>query len=192
MSEPQAQNQELASKIRKSVTRMVAVTVGMLAFVWFGLVPMYDLICEWTGITGRTTSASEEQMFEVVDRDIRVQFLARNGAEMPWDFRPVVTHVTAKPGEIVQVDFYARNGTNQDMIGQAIPSLAPFESTPYFHKTACFCFDQQPLAAGEDIKMAMVFQIDPDLPEWIKTINLSYTLYEVPQRRQDLAAARTE
>ncbi|MHA7878712.1 MAG: cytochrome c oxidase assembly protein [Saccharospirillum sp.] len=188
MSEPQAQNPELASKIRKSVTKMVATTVGMLAFVWFGLVPMYDLICEWTGITGRTTSASEEQLFEVQDRDIRVQFLARNGAEMPWDFRPVVSQVTAKPGEIVRVDFYARNPTDQDMIGQAIPSLAPFESTPYFHKTACFCFDQQPLAAGEEVEMAMVFQIDPELPDWIKTINLSYTLYEVPESRQEMAA----
>jgi cytochrome c oxidase assembly protein Cox11 len=36
--------------------------------------------------------------------------------------------------------------------------------------------------------MAMVFQIDPELPDWIKTINLSYTLYEVPESRQDMAA----
>lgn len=170
------------------VVKSLLAVVGMLAFVFFGLVPMYNLICEWTGITGRTNEASLVQDFEVsADRPIKVQFLASNNADMPWEFRPVVRQVTASPGELVQVAFYARNTTRRDMTAQAIPSLSPFEVTPYFHKTECFCFNQQPLTAGEDTEMGLVFQIDPDLPPWVKTISLSYTLYDVT-KQQEMAA----
>lgn len=27
--------------------------------------------------------------------------------------------------------------------------------------------------------MGLVFQIDPDLPDWVKTISLTYTLFDV-------------
>ena len=172
------------------VVKSLLVAVGMLAFVFVGLVPMYNLICEWTGITGRTKAASEVQNFVVAeDRPIKVQFLATNNADMPWEFRPMVKQVTAKPGELVQVNFYARNRTRRDMTAQAIPSLAPFESTPYFHKTECFCFNQQPLAAGEEVEMGLVFQIDPDLPDWVRTISLSYTLYDITEQ-QEVASAK--
>lgn len=167
------------------VVKSLLVVVGMLAFVFVGLVPMYNLICEWTGITGRTNEASEVQSFVVAeDRPIKVQLLATNNADMPWEFRPMIKQVTAKPGELVQVNFYARNTTRRDMIAQAIPSLSPFESTPYFHKTECFCFNQQPLAAGEEVEMGLVFQIDPDLPDWVKTISLSYTLYDITEQQE--------
>lgn len=80
--------------------------------------------------------------------------------------------------------YYARNKTRRDMVAQAIPSLAPFEVTPYFHKTECFCFQQQPLTPGEDVEMGLVFQIDPDLPVWVNTISLSYTLFDVTEQKE--------
>lgn len=170
------------------IVKMVSVVFGMLAFVFVGLVPMYNLICEWTGITGRTNEASLVQDFQVDEqRSIKVQFLANNNADMPWEFRPTVKTITAKPGEVVQVSYFAKNATPRDMTAQAIPSLSPFEVTPYFHKTECFCFNQQPLTAGEDVEMALVFQIDPDLPAWIQTISLSYTLYDVSSEQKSAA-----
>lgn len=166
----------------KVVLSSLAVVVGMVAFVFLVLRPMYYLICEWTGVTGSSFDVVEAQPFEVqTDRPIRVQFLATNNANMPWQFRPVQTEITAHPGELVTVAYFARNTSRRDMVAQAVPSLTPFEATNFFMKTECFCFNQQPLAAGEETEMALVFQIDPDLPDWVKTISLTYSLFDITE-----------
>lgn len=164
----------------KVVLTSIGVVIGMVLFVFYVLRPMYYLICEWTGITGSTFETVEAQPFEVqMDRPIKVQFLATNNATMSWKFRPTMNEVIAHPGELIQVSYYARNGSRRDMVAQAVPSLTPFEATNYFLKTECFCFNQQPLAAGEETEMGLVFQIDPDLPDWVKTITLTYSLFDV-------------
>jgi cytochrome c oxidase assembly protein subunit 11 len=77
--------------------------------------------------------------------------------------------------------FYARNPLPKDMVAQAIPSVSPARAAEYFHKTECFCFNQQPLAGGEQAEMPLQFIVDQDLPVDIKTITLSYTLFDVTE-----------
>lgn len=169
----------------KVVATSVAAVIGMLLFVFFVLRPMYFLICEWTGITGSTFDVVEAQPFEVdMDRPIKVQFIAMNNATMPWEFRPMTREVIAHPGEVIQVSYFARNASRRDMTAQAVPSLSPFEATKYFLKTECFCFNQQPLSAGTETEMGLVFQIDPDLPSWVKTISMTYTLFDITSASQ--------
>ena len=73
------------------------------------------------------------------------------------------------------------------MVAQAIPSVSPFSAAAYFHKTECFCFNQQPLEAWGEAEMPLVFIVDRDLPPAVKTITLSYTLFDVTDR-VDVAA----
>lgn len=157
----------------------LASVAGMFAF-GFALVPLYDVFCEITGINGKTSGRYEptETAAADMDRTIKVQFLAQNGPDMPWLFRPVDRSVEVHPGEPTTINFYAENPTGRDMVGQAVPSLSPSEGTLYFHKTECFCFNQQPLAAGQNTKMPLVFIVDPDLPDYITKLTLSYTLYD--------------
>ncbi|MCK0106693.1 cytochrome c oxidase assembly protein [Marinobacter sp. S0848L] len=157
----------------------MAGVVGMFAF-GFALVPLYDVFCDITGINGKTSGRYEAGTGEQVDenRTVTVQFLASNGPGMTWEFRPVVRSVTVHPGEPMTVKFFAANPTGNDMVGQAVPSLSPSEGTLYFHKTECFCFNQQPLEAGESVEMPLVFIVDPELPEHITKLTLSYTLYD--------------
>ena len=65
------------------------------------------------------------------------------------------------------------------MVAQAIPSISPPEAAQYFHKTECFCFNQQALASGEALDMPLQFIVDQALPAKIRTITLSYTLFDV-------------
>jgi cytochrome c oxidase assembly protein subunit 11 len=65
------------------------------------------------------------------------------------------------------------------MIGQAIPSVSPGRAAEYFHKTECFCFNQQELAARSEVDMPLQFIVDQDLPADIKTITLAYTIFDV-------------
>ena len=174
----------------KVVLSSLAVVVGMVAFVFLVLRPMYYLICEWTGVTGSSFDVVEAQPFEVqTDRPIRVQFLATNNANMPWQFRPVQTEITSHPGELVTVAYFARNTSRRDMVAQAVPSLTPFEATNFVMKTECFCFNNQELKAGQEMDMPLIFYVDPGLPSSVKTITLSYQLYDITEKAKPELAA---
>ena len=108
---------------------------------------------------------------------------------MPWEFRAPVESVRVHPGESKRVAFHARNGTDRDMVAQAIPSVTPTSAAKYLQKTECFCFNRQPLQAGETAEMPVVFFVDPELPAAITTITLSYTLFDVTDRQAAEVAA---
>ncbi len=164
------------------VWKSLAVAFGMLVFVFVGLVPLYNLICDWTGLTGRTAGKYEVTDTSIVeDRIIKVQFLANNNGDMPWVFKPLETSVEVHPGEAKTVYFHAKNNTSIEMVAQAVPSVSPFQITEYFHKTECFCFEQQPLQAGESVDMGLQFIVDQDIPEEVNLITLSYTLFDITQ-----------
>ena len=122
-----------------------------------------------------------------VGRAVRVQFLAVNNGTMPWQFRaPQTAELRVTPGAApVHLTYYARNESDRDMVAQAVPSVSPGRAAKYLRKIECFCFQRQPLAAGEASQLPLRFYLDPDLPEDIGTITLSYTLFDV----SELAAA---
>jgi cytochrome c oxidase assembly protein subunit 11 len=68
------------------------------------------------------------------------------------------------------------------MVAQAIPSLVPFTAADFFHKTECFCFEQQLLLPGEEVEMPMRFIVGRELPKNVGSINLSYALFDITDR----------
>lgn len=172
----------------KTVRQLLMITVGMFAF-GFALVPLYDIMCEITGFNGKTAGKYEGPAQEVVaDREVTIQFLASNNAGMPWEFRPKVRKMKVNPGQMYTAEFFVRNITGETMVGQAVPSVTPFNAAEYLHKTECFCFEQQQLAKGEDLDMPLRFIIDSNLPKDVTTLTLSYTLFDVTEQ-VGLAAA---
>jgi cytochrome c oxidase assembly protein subunit 11 len=180
-----------AGQEKRLVLRLVGVVVGMFAF-GFALVPLYDVFCEITGANGKTAGQYTDAQVQEVDtsREITIQFLTNNNADMPWEFRPAVRKLVVHPGEVNATEFYARNPSLKKMMGQAIPSVTPFHAAEYLHKTECFCFDQQQLAGGEAIDMPLQFIIDSDLPDDVTTLTLSYTLFDVSEQFAEELAAR--
>ncbi len=174
----------------KTVRRLLLVVAGMFAF-GFAMVPLYDIICEVTGLNGKTAGqygAAETQVLRE-DRLVTIQFLANNNADMPWEFRPGVRKLQVHPGKMNTAEFYVRNATGKTMVAQAVPSVAPFRAAEYLHKTECFCFVQQQLAAGEEAKLPLRFIIDSGIPEDVTTLTLSYTLYDVTEQADIMAQA---
>ena len=94
------------------------------------------------------------------------------------------------PGEAANTVFHAQNPLPKAMVAQAIPSISPSRAAAYFHKTECFCFNQQPLEGESAADMPLQFIVDRDLPRDIKTITLSYTLFDVTDMASDAVAAR--
>jgi cytochrome c oxidase assembly protein subunit 11 len=66
---------------------------------------------------------------------------------------------------------------NNDVVGQAIPSVSPSQASLYFKKSECFCFVNQLLKAKETKEMVVRFEVDKDLPEAVEVITLSYTFF---------------
>ena len=179
-------------KGRRQVLMLAGLAVGMFGFA-FALVPLYNVFCELTGLNGKTGGQAVYAAAgagAVVDREVTVQFLGHVGKGMPWEFRPTEGKLKVRPGEMHTTNFYARNRAGGTVTGQAVPSVAPGQAALYLNKTECFCFRQQTLAAGEELEMPVSFFVDPDLPEHIRTISLSYTLFRVSSETTAQLASR--
>jgi cytochrome c oxidase assembly protein subunit 11 len=171
---------ELAAENAKTVKKLVFVVIGMLGFS-FALVPLYDVFCDLTGLNGKPSDKAAVYESVVIDesRIVKVEFITRTHAGMPWEFEAQVAEVKVHPGEMGEVAFYVRNPSNRDIIAQAIPSVSPGTAALYINKTECFCFKHQPLKAGEEALMPMKFYVDPQLPKNITVLTLQYTLYDI-------------
>lgn len=164
---------------------IVILTIAVLGMFGFGfaLVPIYNSLCKTLGINGKTnpqTIAYEGNPSNIAtDREVQVEFVATNNSAVPWAFYPKIQKVTIHPGEQVRLAFYAENTTDNKMTVQAIPSVTPGLAAKYIKKTECFCFTQQSLNGHEAMDMPLLFHLDKALPEDIKTITLSYTLFDL-------------
>lgn len=175
-----------------TVAKLGAVAVAMFAFVFVVMVPLYNVLCDALGINGKTSSEAYTSVVAQVDesRSVKVQFVATNNDGMPWVFSPDVTEMVVHPGAANDTVFFAANPTANSMIAQAVPSVSPSRAAEYFHKTECFCFEQQPLDGNSEAEMPLQFIVDQDLPADIKTITLSYTLFDVTALLRDKVASR--
>ncbi|NLS13798.1 cytochrome c oxidase assembly protein [Vibrio sp. SM6] len=195
MAQPKEPNS--SHQHRKLTIKLVLATVAMFGF-GFALVPLYDVMCEALGINGKPSDVAAVQpvgMHADITRTVRVEFLSHVNPDMPWSFEPATVVMDVHPGEVIQTEYRARNNSEQRIIGQAVPSVSPGEGAVYFNKIECFCFNHQPLDGMASTSMPLIFYIEPDIPDSIHTLTLSYTLYNfsaLQRQEPSLAAKRSE
>ena len=171
---------ESQASLATIVSRLVALALGMFAFAFWVMPPLYDLFCEVTGLNGKTGGRYTAVPAAVdTSRSVTVRFIATNNSDMPWEFKPADFSIKVHPGEAVTTHFIAHNPTGEIMVGQAVPSLVPYNAANFFHKTECFCFNQQILAPNERAELGLQFIVDQDVPKAVNTITLSYTLFDI-------------
>ncbi len=158
----------------------IAFVVGMTGMA-YAAVPLYDMFCRVTGYNG-TTKRVEQASDVVLDKKIKVTFDANIASDLPWSFKPVQREIELKIGETVQIEFEATNMAKKATTGQAVFNVTPMAAGAYFNKVECFCFTETTLQPGEDLKMPVVFFVDPEIvkaveTKGINTLTLSYTFY---------------
>ncbi|HYG48191.1 MAG TPA: cytochrome c oxidase assembly protein [Allosphingosinicella sp.] len=162
---------------------LAALLVLAMTGLAFASVPLYRLFCQVTGIGG-TTQRAAEAPGPVAGKEMAIRFDANISSALPWRFRP------EKPREIVTIGerdmaFYtARNLSARPVKGTATFNVTPVQAGKYFSKIQCFCFNEQVLKPGEEVRMPVVFFVDPAILEdpdakGISEITLSYTFYPV-------------
>ena len=166
---------------RRLALKLTGLCAGMFAF-GFALVPLYDVLCQITGLGGKTSGAPAA-VAEAVDenRTVQVEFVATLGRHAPLEFRPSVSRMEVHPGKLYETTFYARNLTEEPLTAQAVPSVAPGLAARHFKKVECFCFTSQAFEAGEGRDMTLQFMVAPELPAHQETVSLSYTMFELTE-----------
>ncbi|GLS83502.1 cytochrome c oxidase assembly protein [Paraferrimonas haliotis] len=174
---------------KKLTLSLVLIAFGMFGF-GYALVPLYDVFCEITGINGKTRDEAVVYQAGEVNKErlVTVEFIAHVSPEMPWQFAPIVKRMQVHPGDLKRVSFEVISEAGDATLGQAIPSVSPGQAALYLNKTECFCFNQQQLAAGARAELPLIFFVDPELPEEINTLTLSYTLYNISDQLTVTAA----
>ena len=166
--------------------------LGALAMLGLGYaaVPLYDLFCRVTGFGGTTQRATEQEAslaermaMSAGAREISIRFDASTARDMPWAFRPEQVTDKVQIG-VRDLAFYtARNDSGEPITGTATFNVEPEQAGKYFHKIQCFCFTEQVLQPGQEVRMPVLYFVDPailDDPNArdIQQITLSYTFHK--------------
>lgn len=158
----------------------VAVAAGMVG-ASFAAIPLYRLFCAATGYGG-TPKIGEAAAPGAVAATVTVRFNADTNPALPWQFAPDKNSVTLPMGEEQVAFYHARNLAKTPVTGVAVYNVTPEKAAKYFHKTACFCFNEQTLAPGQDMEFPLSFWVDPAMARDpstadVKTVTLSYTFF---------------
>ncbi|MFQ5467979.1 MAG: cytochrome c oxidase assembly protein, partial [Kiloniellaceae bacterium] len=150
-----------ANRNGRTAVILAGVVVAM-AGLSFASVPLYRLFCQVTGYGG-TPQVADVAPAAILERVITVQFNADVDPSLPWRFRPAQRRVKVRVGEPGVARYYARNLAKRAITGQATFNVTPLKAGPYFTKIQCFCFDEQTLAAGQEVEMGVTFFVDPSI-----------------------------
>lgn len=179
--------------------RRTAFVAGVVVLAMLGLtaasVPLYRLFCQVTGYGG-TTQRAEAAPGAAGGPVITVLFNADVAPDLPWRFQPAQRRLEVRAGEQHLAHYTAENRAGEPVVGTATFNVTPHKAGLYFHKLACFCFEQQTLEAGERVEMPVSFFVDPALLEdastrEVRQITLSYTFFVDRQATEELRRRRT-
>ena len=175
----------------RSNTRTAALA-ALLALAMVGLafasVPLYRLFCQVTRFGGTPQRAEGTRAPGAAGGEVSVRFDASRAPALPWEFKAEASTQRVAIGARSIAYYRARNLSDRPVTGTATFNVTPEAAGQYFTKIQCFCFTEQILQPGEEMRMPVVYFVDPRILEdpqasRISEITLSYTFYPVDSPR---------
>jgi cytochrome c oxidase assembly protein subunit 11 len=166
-----------------------ALLVTAMVGLAFASVPLYRLFCQVTGFGGTPLRADEvAPAMKATGKLISVRFDANTNSALPWKFEPEERTQRVAVGARDMAFYTAKNLGDKPVTGTATFNVTPAQAGQYFNKIQCFCFTEQTLKPGEEVRMPVIFFIDPKILQdrdarAIDEITLSYTFYPVVQSK---------
>ena len=180
----------LDTRNRRTAIIALLVAVGMLG-LGYAAVPLYRLFCQVTGFGGTTQRATEAQAASAAENarsaggtTISVRFDANTARDVPWEFRPLQVTDTVAIGQRDMAVFVAKNNSDVPVTGTATFNVTPEQTGAYFNKIQCFCFTEQTLQPGQEVRMPVIYYVDPKILDDenardVEQITLSYTFHKL-------------
>jgi len=191
-----AEQATLQQRNRRVGIIMAGVVLGMIG-LGYASVPLYRMFCQVTGFGGTTMRVSEAQAATIVstNKDMQIRFDANVERGMPWEFKPLQAVDTVSVGVRDMAIFTARNLSDKPITGTASFNVTPEQAGKYFSKIQCFCFTEQTLKPGEEVRMPVIYYVDPkilDDPDNkdVDEITLSYTFHLTAEEKAADAGAK--
>lgn len=100
-------------------------------------------------------------------------------AGLDWQFEPLRERVRVLRGDTVQVSYRARNTGTSETTGKALHSIGPVETAEHVEIVSCFCFIEQTLSPGEEVKLPLVLRVDYEAPDSVQQITVRYEFFPV-------------
>jgi cytochrome c oxidase assembly protein subunit 11 len=174
-----AQNQNNLKAQNKKVIFIITFIGMLMLSLSFAAVPLYDIFCRVTGFGGTTQIASSAPG-STGHPNINIRFESNITDSLNWDFYSKTKTVKIPMGEEKTIYYFAKNLSDEPIVGTATFNVTPAKAGQYFMKIDCFCFVEQLLNPGESMNMPVTFFIDPDLykdenVQEVNEITLSYT-----------------
>ena len=174
-----AQNQNNLKAQNKKVIFIITFVGILMLSLSYAAVPLYDIFCRVTGFGGTTQIASSAPG-STGHPNINIRFESNITDSLNWDFYSKTKTVKIPMGEEKTIYYFAKNLSDEPIVGTATFNVTPAKAGQYFMKIDCFCFVEQLLNPGESMNMPVTFFIDPDLykdenVQEVNEITLSYT-----------------
>ena len=175
---------EAMEKKNRKVGLIALTGAAAMLGLGFASVPLYRIFCQVTGFGGTTMKITEAQAatIEATDRTMAIRFDANVERGMPWRFQPVQNTDTVSVGVRDMAIYTAKNLSDKPITGTATFNVTPELAGKYFSKVQCFCFTEQMLKPGQEMRMPVIYYVDPKIlqdPDTrdIESITLSYTFH---------------
>ncbi len=151
---------DLARRNGRTAGLAVLLVLAMVGLA-FASVPLYRLFCQVTGFDGTTDARGRGARTgrrqgggDPLRRQHRFRLCP--GASAPKSRARSSPSASAKWPS-------TRPGTSpaRTVTGSATFNVTPVQAGKYFSKIQCFCFSEQTLKPGEEVRMPVVFFVDP-------------------------------
>jgi len=140
--------------IKRTSILLFLLTLLMFGF-GYALVPLYDVFCEVTGLNGKTGRIYNEEAKQLISdnqRLVTINFDSNINGNLAWKLKADQKFLKVNPGKFYSVTYTVENMFNEEIVGQAIPSVSPQIASLYLKKSECFFFRNQVLKPGEKKK----------------------------------------
>ena len=121
---------------------------------------------------------------------ISLNLLTSVHPKLDWNFKPVKSKISVKPGEVTTIEYIVENLGNKATTGIATFIYFPSDIGNYISKINCFCYDAQTLKPKEKDKFILVLLIDPEVTKnsrtkRIKEATIQFTFFDYKEYKEN-------
>ena len=123
-------------------------------------------------------------------KPILINLLTSVHTNLQWDFQPINSKITVKPGDVSTIEYMVENLGNTETTGIATFSYYPKDFGNYISKINCFCYDAQTLVPKQKSKYTLIFLIDPKVTKdsktkSIKEVTIQFTFFDYKKYKEN-------
>ena len=120
---------------------------------------------------------------------ISINLLTSVHPNLNWNFIPVKSKISAKPGDVTIIEYIVVNLGETETTGIATFAYFPNKFGSYISKINCFCYDARTLKPKQKSKYTLVLLIDPEVTKDSKTkdvkeVTIQFTFFDYKEYKK--------